>query len=418
MVRGASATIGSLTLRDRRAVSLMSMVAFVFTFAGSLLSYTEPFARNSMDLSRSAMLGVFTVVRFASLAGVVFAIAADRIGRRRPFLVAFAMLPVGNLVTAFVPGVVPFAAGQALTRTGLVAVAALTVVILAEELTPTIRAFGLGIHAVAASMGGGLGLMILPVAESSGDSWRILFALSGVGILLLPLLARFLGESRAFVRYPTAVTFRRALDAGLAPHFWPLAGMAFFIALFASPSLDLALERLIVDLAWDAGAARFVLIVFAGLGAVGLVVGGRLADRVGRRAITLVSLVVGLVGGVAFYNVSSGWLLAPAVFLATFGASMLTPAFAAHRAELFPTRVRAMAGGWLTNVAILGSTTGFLIGALVVDRVGLGITMTVLGAGLFVAMFLVLKLPETRGLDLVRAGRAGTTMPTSPRERP
>ncbi len=401
--------ISSFTLRDRRAIFLMSLVAFTLTFSGGMLSYTEPFSRQAMDLSRSGMLWVFTVVRASSLIGVLFAIRADRIGRRRPFLAAFVLIPLGNLVTALVPGVVAFAVGQSLTRIGIVAAAALTTVILVEELTPQIRAFGLGIHAVAASMGGGLGLILLPIAERSEDAWRVLFGLGGFGLVLFPLLVKFLGESRAFIRYRTAVTFRRALRAGLGKHFWPLAGMAFFIALFSSPTLDLALERLIVDLEWTASAARFLIIVFAGLGTLGLLVGGRLADRVGRRETTVIALVLGLAGGIGFYNLTSGWVLAPAVFMATFGASMLTPAFAAHRAELFPTRVRAMAGGWLTNVAILGSASGFLVGAVVVDEIGLSTTMTALGAGLVVAMLLVLRLPETRGLDVVREARSRTT---------
>jgi MFS family permease len=414
MVTRREGVIGSFTLRDRRAVFLMSLTAFVFTFAGSALPHTEPFARNALGLSRGGMLWIFSIVRAASLLGVLFGIFADRFGRRKPFLVAFALLPLGNVITAAFRGPVAFTLGQSLTRIGLIAVAALTVVILAEELSPHIRAFGLGIHAVAASMGGGLGLIILPIAERSDESWRALFWFSGLGIFVLPLLIRFVGESRAFVRYEARITFRRALGAGLAKHFWPLAGMAFFIALFSSPTLDLALERLIVDLEWDASAARFLLIVFAGFGSLGLIVGGRLADRVGRRETTVFALVMGLIGGLAFYNVSSGWLLAPAVFLSTFGASMLTPAFSAHRSELFPTRVRAMAAGWLTNVAILGSITGFLIGALIVDTVGLSLTISMLGAGLVIALLLVLKLPETRGLDVVRGARSNTRTPVPP----
>ena len=411
MVTRRDGVVGSFTLRDRRAVFLMSLTAFVFTFAGSALAHTEPFARHALDLSRSGMLWIFSIVRAASLLGVLFGIFADRLGRRRPFLAAFALLPVGNVITAFAPGPVAFTIGQSITRIGLIGVASLTIVILAEELSPHIRGFGLGLHGVAASMGGGLGLILLPIAERSEESWRVLFGLSGLGLLLLPLLIRFVGESRAFVTHRARMTFRRALKLGLGRHFWLLGGMAFFIALFASPSLDLALERLIVDLEWEADAARFLLIVFAGLGSLGLLVGGRLADRVGRRETTLLALIVGVIGGVAFYNVGSGWMLAPAVFLATFGASMLTPAYAAHRVELFPTRVRAMATGWLTNIAILGSISGFLIGALIVDRIGLSLTMSVLGVGLVIAMLLVFRLPETRGLDLVRGARSRTTTP-------
>jgi MFS family permease len=116
---------------------------------------------------------------------------------------------------------------------------------------------------------------------------------------------------------------------------------------------------------------------------------------------------------VAFYTQDSGWVLAPAIFLATLGLGMLTPSLASHRSELFPTRVRATAAGWITNVAIGGSIAGFVVGALIVDSVGLPKTITALSGGLVIAMLLVTRLPETRGMDLVRSrgGRSDATRP-------
>ncbi len=102
------------------------------------------------------------------------------------------------------------------------------------------------------------------------------------------------------------------------------------------PAFDFVLERLINDLSWESGAARFLLIVFSGVGAVGLLVGGRMADRIGRKPTTITALAIGLVGGVGFYMLDSGWFLAASIFLATLGATMLTPSFGAQRAELFP----------------------------------------------------------------------------------
>ncbi len=396
----------SFTVRDRRILTLMVLVGFVAAYGGSQITSTLPFARKSLGISEGGMFWVFGITRAASLAGLAFAVVADRAGRRKPFLVAFTMIPAGNLLTVMIPGVAGFVATQAVTRVAVIGVAALSVVYLAEEITPGRRALGLGIYALAGSMGSGLGLVLLPVAEQSPDAWRILFGLTAVGFLLLPLLNRYLAESRAFVPFGRDVTFRQVLNSGLAKHFWPLAGMAFFIAVFSSPALNFVMERLVNDLAWEAAPARFLLIVFSGLGALGLILGGRMADAIGRRHTTVLALALGLLGGVGFYTLDSGWLLAPAIFLATAGLSMLTPAFAAHRSELFPTRVRAMAAGWITNVAIAGSITGFVIGALVVDRAGLSTTITILGSGLLISMYLVLRLPETRGMDLVRAGAA------------
>jgi MFS family permease len=113
-------------------------------------------------------------------------------------------------------------------------------------------------------------------------------------------------------------------------------------------------------------------------------------------------MLIGLVGGLGFYLLDSGWFLAASIFLATLGATMLTPALGAMRAELFPTKVRATAVGWVTNVAILGSITGFVVGALLIDRIGLSATVAILGVGVIGAVLLTLRLPETKGMDIVR----------------
>lgn len=90
---------------------------------------------------------------------------------------------------------------------------------------------------------------------------------------------------------------------------------------------------------------------------------------------------------------------------------MLTPSLAAQKAELFPTRLRSTAGGWITNAGIVGSIAGFTVGGIMIDRYGLATTVAALALGLLVSIFLNLKLPETRGMDLVRRpeSRAGTT---------
>ena len=93
---------------------------------------------------------------------------------------------------------------------------------------------------------------------------------------------------------------------------------------------------------------------------------------------------------------------------------MLTPALGAMRAELFPTKVRASAAGWITNVAIVGSITGFVAGAFLIDEIGLPTTIAVLGVGIIGAVLLTLRLPETKGMDIVRTRPIRSTASAPP----
>ena len=390
-----------VTAEARRVVFLTAIIGFIAAYAASQMSHTLPFARTSLDLSEGGMSTIFAGVRAASLLGVVFSLIADRSGRRRPLLGAFALVCLASLMTAFVPSLTAYVISQSLVRIGVVAIAAISIVLIAEEVPAGFRAFALGVYGLAGSMGVGFGLILLPIAEGTDNAWRLLFGFVGLGLLALPLLTRFLPESHVFIPAPP-FPFIKALGMGLNKHFWPIAGVSFFVAAFSSPAFDFVLERMINDLNWDTGAARFLLIVFSGVGTIGLLIGGRLADRVGRRPTSAVAIGIGLVGGVGFYSLDSGWFLAGSIFLATLGATMLTPSLAAQRAELFPTRLRATAGGWITNIAILGSIAGFAAGAYLIDRYGLTSTVAFLGAGLVISIVLVLRLPETKGLSLER----------------
>ena len=391
--------VTAFDVRDRRILFLMSIVGFVVGYGGAQMAHTLPFARETLGLTEGQMSNVFVFTRAASLLGVLFAMVADRGGRRRPLLLAFALAPLGSLLTAFAHSVPLYVASQSLVRIAVVAVAGIGLVLLAEELTPTSRGYGIGLYGLAGSLGVGTGLLLLPIAERTDGAWRILFALGGLGLLAFPMLSRFLQESRAFRKAP-GISFIRALRMGLGRHYWPIAGILFFVTMFSAPAFGFVFERLINDLGWETGAARFLVIVFSGVGTIGLVAGGRMADLFGRRPTAITALILGTSGGLAFYLIDSGWALAAGIFLATLGGTMLTPALGGLRTELFPTRVRAAAGQWVSNAAILGGIAGFLIGTTIIDRFGLSQTIAVLASGLLISIPLVLILPETKGRSL------------------
>lgn len=391
---------------DRRIVTLMAVAGFIVAFAGSLITHALPFIRRSLLITEGQMSFVFAFTRFVALAAILFSLWGDRRGRRTPFLAAFLIIPFANLATAMLPGPIFFTITQAVTRIGVMAVTGLAIVLLAEELEPRIRGYGIAVYALAAALGNGTSLLLLPIADRSDEAWRFLFGLSALGIFAFPMLARFLRESRAFRVPEYHVPLSAVIKEGHGQYVWTLGAIAFFVSAFASPALDFGLERLIDDLGWTTGSARLLVMVASGIGVTGLLAGGRLADSVGRRPTEIFAIIVGLAGGLAFYFLESGPALAVGLFLGTFGASALSPALAAHRTELFPTRMRATASAWVANSGIVGSIAGFLVGAALIDAIGLSATVGLLGIGLVVAVGLIFPLPETKGRDLTGAAPA------------
>ena len=228
------------SVRDRRILTLMALAQFVISYSGSLISTTLPFARKALVITEGEMGLIFGITRVVSLGAIAFALYGDRIGRRRPFLLAFLIVPVASLATAVFPGVVLFTALQAVTRVGVVAASAMAVVLLAEELTPGLRGYGIGVWAMAGAMGGGASLLLLPLAERGVNAWRFLFALSAVGIFAFPLLARYLRESQAYTEPEYHVPLSAVLGEGHGQYLWTMGALAFFLTAFAAPATDFA----------------------------------------------------------------------------------------------------------------------------------------------------------------------------------
>jgi hypothetical protein len=62
--------------------------------------------------------------------------------------------------------------------------------------------------------------------------------------------------------------------------------------------------------------------------------------------------------------------------------------------------VRATAGAWLSNAAIVGGLGGYFAGRWVVDAWGIPTTIAMLGGILLASSLLLTLVPETKGLDI------------------
>ncbi len=340
-------------------------------------------------------------IRGASLASLPIAGSADRYGRRSVLLAATAFGLALTALAALSPSYWWFVAIFALGRPALSAANALAGVAAAEETRASDRAKAIGLVAGAYGIGAGLASLVRALGGSA-LGFRGLFGLALVPLALLGLLRRRVEEPDRFRTVtrgartrlgsvPTAYVPRLALLSVLAVAFTVMTGPAnTFLFFYGEGVLGLS------------AGGMFVGVIGAGVaGFGGLLVGRSAADVLGRRA-TAAATHLGQAVAFAFaYRGGAGALFAGYILgAACQGAYGI--GFGALSAEVFPTSVRATAAGWLTVATVLGAVMGLGLFGLLADSLSGSFAAAAiwLAAPMGLAAVLLLRLPETRGLEL------------------
>lgn len=392
--------VDHFTASDRRVVFIIWVAGVIQGFGQSQASASLPFTRVGLGLTEGEMSLLLGIARLAAFAALPLGWMGDHRGRRRPFLVAVTLIVLGGSASGLVMEAWQFGFFHSVLRTGTAAVSGLAVVLLAENASLRIRAYAISFYGAAVSLGSGMALMVLPLAEGGENAWRIPHLLTGAGLLLLPFLIRNVPESKIYEDPVGGGHWKDLVSGTWAGRFWKLGGAAFLAAAFGAVGAAFSTERLINDLGVSSGATVAVLLVGGTLGGIGFFVGGHLADAWGRRTTSVLSLLLSLAGGITIYTVESIPLIVIAAMVSAFGTFAFVPASGSHRAELFPTTLRASANTAVANLGMAGSAAGLIAGVYTIDSLGLTNTMLILGAGIALGAWLTLLLPETRGQDL------------------
>ncbi|MBW3578988.1 MAG: MFS transporter [Actinobacteria bacterium] len=352
------------------------------------------------------------VIRLASLASLPAASIADRFGRRR-VLIAVCAAGLGfTVVSAASPSWWWFVAILALGRPLLAATNAIAGVVAAEETTSQDRSKAIALVSAAFAAGSGL----FAVSRALLDQWigfRGMLALAVVPLMLVPVVGRRIEEPERFASV-TAAPRRRLvgpMPRSLRPRLVTLSAIHFGIGFLSGPvnSYIFLYGEQVQGVDATAMAALFVASGVTGL--AGLLAGRWAADRFGRR----VTAASGLAAGAAFAFVTysgSRVGLFVAYPLTVLAASAFTPAAGALDTELFPTRARATAAGWIAAAQILGGVSGLAAFGVLADTL---VSFTAAAAAVSLpaaALSLAyVRLPETRGLRLEESGRPPTDGP-------
>ncbi len=398
-----------LDAQAAQALAALSVLSVVLGYLGTLLTQTMTFAAAEFGAPKSAQGVALAMVRADVVVAVGLVAWSDRRGRRRALVLASALGCAVTATGALAPSLFVLAASQVAAR-GLVTAAVVTVgIVAAEEMPAGSRAFAVSLLAMWAGLGAGLAaVFLLPVADVSEQAWRLLFALALCGIPLVTAVSRRLPESRRFrAAHPEAPM------AGHGRRFLLLAASGFLLNLFVAPAAQFSNEYLRTERGFSAGRIALFTLVTATPGSIGIIVGGRLAER-GRRVVAAIG-VVGGVGATVLMFLVNGWPLWAWSLTASILGAATVPALGVYGPELFPTSLRGRANGLITVPARLGSVAGLLaVGFLSTTWDTLGPTMALLALGPAVlAVVVVVAYPETAHLELERLNPEDAT-PDSP----
>ncbi|MCE0763897.1 aromatic acid/H+ symport family MFS transporter [Pseudonocardia kujensis] len=319
---------------------------------------------NPASASLISVVGLVGVMVGALAAGPL----TDRFGRRTMLLVTVTSFSVLTLLCAFAPGPVLFGLLRFLAGLGLGGVLPVAIAMVNEFArsgrggsATTVVMTGYHVGAVVTSL---LGIVVIP---SLG--WRAMFVIGALpALVLVPLVWARLPESIPVERAPAA---RRSPVATLFRGGFLRATIAFWVTSFMGLLLVYGLNTWLPEIMRSAGyalGAALALLLVLNVGAVlGLLLAGRVADRIGVRtstiawftaaALFLALLAIKLPGVGVYVSV-----LLAGVF--TFSSQVLVYAYVS---QYYPAEARATAIGSASGVGRLGGICGPLVGGILLS---------------------------------------------------
>jgi MFS family permease len=423
-----------LSRRAATVLATLCLLTIVVGYLTDLLADTMTYAAGAFHVGQSGQGISLGVVEAGALGALVLLHLADRRGRRPVLVATLVGSSVASAAGAIAPSLTVLTAFQlvaaSLVGAGLVVIG----VMAAEEMPPGSRAWALGVIGMCFGLGSGLTLAALPLADLGRNEWRWLFAISLLGVPAVVRWARTLPESRRWsdpslaldttpsVPAPTKPEVALASEPRLAhrapkvapPGRWRdrltpalrrrlviLGAAGLLLAVFAAPASQFQNEFLHAERHLSATRISLLEQLSGTIGGLGTLIGGRLADTWGRRPVAAGGIALG-VGVTILHYTSSGYGLWAWNTLGSVISYGIGPALGVYGAELFPTSLRARAGGVLTALASAGGIIGLVAAGALASAFGtIAAALALLAAApLAVVILIVVAYPETAGATL------------------
>ena len=382
-------------------IGLLAAASMSAAFVNTIFTQTVGFAADDFGISETAKGDAGSIVR----AGIVFAlpaaVVADRIGRRKVLVIVAWLAPLLTLLGAAAPSFAALVATQTIGRPMGIALAFVVGVIAAAEMPRNSRAYAISVLAMAAGLGAGIAVMSLRLADIGESGWRYVYLVSVIWCVVAFDVTRRLPETRRFVHEAERPDRPKKPPRLDRKRFALLATVAFAGNVFIAPASFFQNTYLEDIRGFNGGMIGLFSILIGTPAGIGLILGGRFADRRGRRRLIMVALPLSTLSIVMAFSVGGLGLWAFSLLGGILGSAVY-PAMTVYRTELFPTANRTRATGFVTASALVGGIGGLsLTGRLIDGGWSYGSTMALLAIGqLVVTVLVVAAYPETAHREL------------------
>ncbi|TDD26373.1 MFS transporter [Actinomadura sp. KC06] len=398
---------------NRLLFILFLAFGFVF-FDRQALAFLAPYMDDDFGLSNS-QLGVLSGVLALTwaLAGMFAGSLSDRLGRRKPILIAAVLLfSLFSSASGLMTGFIGLLAARALMGTAEGAVLPMSQSLMVEASRESRRGLNMGL--LQGSSAGLLGGIVAPVvvvwlADTFG--WRTAFFVTIVpGLIIAGLIAKFVLE-----RPPGKPVAEEAVKAPKVPVKDVLRLRNVVICMLIAPCyltwfvtlITFTPKYLTDEKDWGSGTMSAVMTclgvawVLWGFATPGI------SDRIGRRKALTGFTVLAVFCPIAVVYVDSPVLLGTLMILTYTGLGCFTLFMATIPAETVPRAALATALGVIMGV---GELAGGFLGPLVAGRAsdiwGLQAAMFIAAGGAAIVVALSFGLRETAPAVLRRRGAA------------
>jgi putative MFS transporter len=376
---------------------------------------------------------------------------ADRLGRRRAFLLSLSVYSVFSVLAAFSVGPVMLVICRFLAGLGIGAEPPISDTYLGDLLPPKRRgryiAWAYTLSFVGVPVAGFLAHWLLPVTVLNIAGWRWMFVLGAVGGVIVFALRTGLPESP---RWLEAVGRQREAEAVVArfereaqaegidlPQPDPETAVPVtsgqFGELFVPPYLRRTLMMTLFHVLQTLGYYGFGTLVplilvakglpivqsllFSAVTFIGYPVGSALSvpivERWERKYLVIASALAMAGFGVAFGLSTATWAIVLCGFLYTAISNLFSNAFHIYQAEIFPTALRATATSSTYSLSRLTSGVMPFVLLPLLQHGGPGMLFTVVGVAMAVVAVNVGVLgPRTTGRRLETVNTDPVTEPT------